>query len=277
MPLPSAAVRPRVLAAAVSPLTADLVEGPPRPATVLGVHRFGAYLGVHDRVLPVLARDAVALPSALRVAIGSHELAWGCAAGDVVRVGGGEVSLPGLRVRGVRGWRPSRVRPLGRLDASDRSRLLAEVGAVLGHGPGRLVVPVRAAVEAAVGVGADHAVAALVGRGDGLTPAGDDALAGALLLLHALTDPRAERLSGAVRTRLRSTTAVSAALLDAAADGYASPEVVRLVDAVAAGDLVRVRSALPPVLAHGHSSGRDLVAGVAAALAAHVPSGRVAA
>jgi hypothetical protein len=169
------------------------------------------------------------------------------------------------------------VRPLGRLDASDRSRLLAEVGAVLGHGPGWLVVPVRAAVEAAVGVGADHAVTALVGRGDGLTPAGDDALAGALLLLHALTDPRAERLSGAVRTRLRSTTAVSAALLDAAADGYASPEVVRLVDAVAAGDLVRVRSALPPVLAHGHSSGRDLVAGVAAALAAHVPSGRVAA
>ncbi len=109
-------------------------------------------------------------------------------------------------------------------------------------------------------------MARLVGRGAGLTPSGDDALAGALLVAHALgTGPD---LAEAVRARLATTTAVSAALLDAAADGYAARQVVTLVDAAVAGDPDAVRRALPAVLAIGHTSGADTVTGIRAALEA---------
>ena len=68
-----------------------------------------------------------------------------------------------------------------------------------------------------------------------------------------------------MRARLGATTAVSAALLDAAADGYAARDVVTLVDAALAGDEATVAAALPAVLAIGHTSGRDLVTGIRAA------------
>ena len=121
------------------------------------------------------------------------------------------------------------------------------------------------------------AVAGLVGRGPGLTPTGDDALAGALLVAFALGTGTA--LADAVRARLGATTAVSAALLDAAADGYAARDVVTLVDAAVGNDPRAVARALPAVLALGHTSGADLVAGVRAAVAAHIatPVGRSAA
>ena len=78
-------------------------------------------------------------------------------------------------------------------------------------------------------------------------------------------------MADAVRARLGATTAVSAALLDAAADGYAARPVVTLVDAAVAGDADAVSRALPGVLAIGHTSGRDTVAGIRAALDALAP------
>ncbi len=132
---------------------------------------------------------------------------------------------------------------------------------------------------------ADHdpgpAVDALVGRGPGLTPSGDDALAGALLLRRGLGGaPRTsaeDALRHAVGVRTPATTAVSAALLEGAVGGWAAPEVVALVDAVVQGDAAAVHAALPPVLAIGHHSGLDLVTGVAAALDVLAPAGRIAA
>ncbi len=109
-------------------------------------------------------------------------------------------------------------------------------------------------------------VRGLLGRGEGLTPSGDDALAGALLVAHALGV--GDALAVVVRRRLGATTAVSAALLSAAAVGFAARSVVTLVDAAVAGDELGVRAALPAVLSIGHSSGADVVVGVGAALEA---------
>ena len=114
-----------------------------------------------------------------------------------------------------------------------------------------------------------EAVAGLVGRGAGLTPSGDDALAGALLVAHALG--AGHDLADAVRARLHATTAVSAALLDAAAEGYAARAVVTLVDAAVADRPDAVRRALPAVLAIGHTSGADTVTGIRAALESLIP------
>ncbi len=70
----------------------------------------------------------------------------------------------------------------------------------------------------------------------------------------------------AVRERLGTTTAVSAALLAAATDGFAPRPVVALVDAVVLGHVDATARALPEVVAIGHTSGRDLVTGVLVAL-----------
>lgn len=272
---------PRTLPAAASPLTAGVVHGPRTAARVLGSHRFGVYLEIGPgRVLPVLTRDAVALPTALRLAASSEDVGWDVAAGDVVEVGDGAVHLPGLEVRAVRSWRPSCVR-VAAAHAPAPGTVSTTVDAVrrllvaaAGPASAWLLAPVRTAVASADPV---DPVRDLVGRGGGLTPAGDDALAGALLLLVATRSPSVARVAAAVRQRRSATTAVSATLLEAATTGHAAPQVVALVDAVAAGGPVEVAHALPDVVAIGHTSGRDLVAGLAATLDVLAPSGRIAA
>jgi Protein of unknown function (DUF2877) len=252
------------LPAAVSTLVAALVLGEPAGATVVGAHRYALYLSVGGRVLPVVTSDALALPTAVRLAVPSGAVPWGVAAGDQVLVGGGLVALPALDVAAARTWRPARVRPVAapRVGCSDGRRGSHLSTQLEGSGAGDehewLARGIRAALDSPAGVGA------LVGRGPGLTPSGDDALAGALLVAHALGTGTA--LADAVRARLAATTAVSAALLDAAADGYAARPVVMLVDAAVADDAEAVRRALPAVLAIGHTSGADTVTGIRAAL-----------
>ena len=292
--MPSVSPPRPVQPAAVSVLSAAVVGGEPVAATVLGVHGPALYLGVAGRVLPVVTSAAVPLPTALRLAVPAGGVPWGVVAGDVVPVGDGRVALPGVDLVVSRTWRPARVRratasalpttALRRRSArghdGDRSRPPAEPRGA--EGTRDWLVDGIHAVLAAVGRpggrarrdrgtrhgddGLSDAVSALLGRGQGLTPSGDDALAGALLVAHATG--AAAPLAAAVRARLGATTAVSAALLDAAADGFAARAVVTLVDAALAGDDVAVAAALPTVLAMGHSSGGDLVTGVAAALEA---------
>jgi hypothetical protein len=116
-----------------------------------------------------------------------------------------------------------------------------------------------------------------VGAGSGLTPSGDDALCGVLLALRAVgggaADAAAASVADAVRGAARGTTSLSASLLGAAAQGYAVPEVVRLVSAAVGGDPSETSRALPAVLAIGHTSGADLVAGLAGAVDALAADG----
>lgn len=104
---------------------------------------------------------------------------------------------------------------------------------------------------------------ALVGAGEGLTPAGDDLLAGALVAAHATGDPRRGRWVSATRTalRVRRTTAVSRGLLHHALDGWCVPELAAVLTALCdrPEDLPDARARL---LAVGHSSGAALFDGV---------------
>jgi hypothetical protein len=102
-----------------------------------------------------------------------------------------------------------------------------------------------------------------LGRGEGLTPEGDDELAGMLVALRRLgRRAEAHELATAVRARLdahpNATTAVSAALLEAACDGHAVPPL-----------LAWLREGCPPdsasrraLLTVGHTSGAALARGV---------------
>jgi hypothetical protein len=248
---------------------------------VLAAFTTALYLGLgrHDAVLPVLASDALLLPTGLRLAAPGTQVRWGVAVGDTVEVGGGRVRLPGLDVRAVRQWRPARV------PSTPGTPLRVPAPAVLDAVGDHTLI--RQATEvtslALAGTPLGPAVRALVGAGSGLTPSGDDTLCGVLLTLRRHGRPEAlARLAAAVTARDVATTSLSASLLRAAAQGYAVPQVVRLVTATATAteatatdptapsgpDHDALAAALPDVLAVGHTSGADLVAGVAGALAA---------
>jgi hypothetical protein len=108
--------------------------------------------------------------------------------------------------------------------------------------------------------------AALVGRGPGLTPAGDDEVAGALVAARAVGDPHWGGWCSATRDALRSrrTTAVSWGLLHHALDGWATPELAAYVDEACTGQQGPAHARL---LAVGHSSGQALADGVAHVIA----------
>ena len=125
---------------------------------------------------------------------------------------------------------------------------------------------VRAALSGSGDV-VDARVHEMVGAGAGLTPSGDDALCAVLLVLRGVGADGAHALvRAAVSAAAHRTTSLSASLLHAAAEGYAVPAVADLVRAVLCDDPAAGGPALAAVLAIGHSSGRDLVAGIAGAL-----------
>lgn len=175
-------------------------------------------------VLPVLTPAALALPVAVRM---SDPEAPPVQVGDRMEVGDGRLTAPGWSVDIVRTFRPSRVR--------------------------RSTVPASPAAESMIGELLRHRL----GLGPGLTPEADDELAGHLLVAAATGAPVPE-----LEPQLHRTTALSASLLRAAAQGYAVPTVVRYVDAVLAGDSDTAARLAPSVAAIGHTSGPALLRGI---------------
>jgi hypothetical protein len=111
----------------------------------------------------------------------------------------------------------------------------------------------------------ERASRALLGLGGGLTPSGDDLVGGALfgrLLVAADARPwRAlgERLTAAA---LQASHVISAALLADLAAGTSFAPLHDLADALAAGDDGAAETAARALVALGHSSGWDMLAGV---------------
>ena len=240
-----------------------MICGPHRPADVLGVADRALYLRTDTDVLALVTADAVRLPCAavlpstadllpLRylvpddgVRVGHNRLTW--------RAHGAPVD-----VEVVREWAPARVcriRP--------RRDRIAELRTALADIDAGVPVPttrVRATD-----------VARLLGRGPGLTPSGDDLLAGYLLGCRAFAAFRGD--VGAVAAVVAAsaegaTTALSAALLRHALAGRCVPEVADVVHGLAAPN--PVTPALDRLLRVGHTSGAALAHGLS--LAAAVPA-----
>ena len=107
----------------------------------------------------------------------------------------------------------------------------------------------------------DEAAHGLVGMGPGLTPSGDDALAGILLALRAARgpaiEPRTLRLAEA-----GDTGVISRAFLRWAARGQALAPAHDLLVAAAAGDAERASNAARDMGAVGETSGADFLLGL---------------
>lgn len=105
-------------------------------------------------------------------------------------------------------------------------------------------------------------VARLVGRGDGLTPLGDDVLCG-WLAIHRAAGADTPEVDAAVRDHLDRTTLLSATLLDCAIAGEVLPEFAAYVSALGTPDEPAAATALAAV---GHTSGAGLLYGARLAL-----------
>ena len=175
-------------------------------------------------MLPVLTPAALALPTAVRMSDPDAPL---LSVGDRVDIGNGRLAAPGWSVDIVRTFRPSRVR--------------------------RSTVPASPEAESFI----DELLRDRLGLGAGLTPEADDELAGHLLVAAATGAPVPD-----LEPHLHRTTALSASLLRAAAQGYAVPTVVRYVYAVLAGDSDTAARLAPAVAAIGHTSGPALLRGI---------------
>jgi hypothetical protein len=112
-----------------------------------------------------------------------------------------------------------------------------------------------------------RAIAALCGLGPGLTPAGDDWLAGWLLALHLSEDPRSlADLEGMVLEAAVRTTTLSRAFLACAAAGEADEEWHGLLFGLAHGASEQTESAVSHIASHGATSGAAMLAGFLAGI-----------
>ncbi len=239
------------LAVAAPPRVRDRLRATP-DGPVAVVHRgaHALYLDVGGWCVGVIASSAVRVPCALRPAIDS--LSGILPAGS--RSAYLEVGTLHL------GGRPLSI---GRLEATYVPRI--DTGAVFGTEAYSVTVQATPPATVAEFVAAhlphgrvDPVTAAhLIGRGEGLTPLGDDVLAG-WLALHRAAGVPTDDVDGVVRAFASRTTLLSATLLDCAVHGEVIPEFADWLRALGTVDAPARARTLQAV---GGSSGAGLLHG----------------
>ncbi|MFI6292260.1 DUF2877 domain-containing protein [Nonomuraea sp. NPDC050790] len=256
---------------AASAAVRPVLESPRRRARVLAAFPAGVYLEVRTdlepSVLAIITGEATRLPNSVLLAADLPRVT----VGDDASVGEGTIELGRLRLRVRRWWDPAP--PLAPVDPVRLPAALDPAGA-----PGLAGHPAMELLAESCGrgwlLGAVTAAEQLVGLGPGLTPSGDDVLAGLLVTLRHLgaaagaeravwlADWLAATVTYDARTR---TTPISATLLHCAARGESCPEVSGVLRALTG------HAALEPALSRlcrlGHTSGADLAQGVGIGLA----------
>jgi hypothetical protein len=284
-----ASVRTQVPAAASTAVSA-LLARPVRPAEVVGSYPAALYLGMPDGVLALETPAAVRLPNSLTLHPDDHATVVRHAAETPVRllVGGGGVRVGDLWIAVGRWWNPVPALRVG-LDVValrgrlDRLRSMVPPWPDASHPAADRLAAGTEILSAMLGSGsesADRVARALVGLGPGLTPAGDDVLAGAMAGLvifgwavgNDAAKVTAAELAVAVARRAASTTALAADLARYAASGAVAEPVAALCHALAGQG--PVRPAVENLLSVGHTSGRDLVEGLLVGGQAAVRTGR---
>ena len=237
----------------------------PGTGMVLGTSGYAVWLLVHDSVIVVSTADATRLPNGIEIAADSSADPFASVHhGETVEIGFDRVMLADLAITVARWWDPRPV--LSPTTTSQLEDVMTDLPAEIA---GIEAAPLREALENASTTGILTAARGLLGRGAGLTPEGDDYLAGALAALRTIGpvigSRHAESMLDAVGVPLARlaearTTTFSAALIQHALRGQVAAPAGDLLRALAGrGDTRKSHQALIKV---GHSSGPALAAGI---------------
>lgn len=239
----------------------SLVAGPDRPVRVVHRGSDAVYLDADGVCLGVLSARATAVPCGVRTSL-AH-LPEGLLDESVAWVGDGRVALGGTDVVVARTVGAA-VPPLdlARVPTAEQ-RLASAAGDRVQHVRDELPEDALAGLVA----GRADVVPALLGRGSGLTPVGDDVLAGWLATTVASSTAAGSDVAEEVgRLAASSTTLLSSTLLDCARRGDVIPQYrTVLLDLGAPGDS-DVDGSVDALLRVGHTSGAGMVLGTLLAL-----------
>jgi hypothetical protein len=244
-----------------------VTAGAPQTAQWLGAVDAALYFattGARPTVFAVLSQDAVRLPCGLALATTKAELPLTRIAPvrDVrdrenAVVGNDRIAWAGpdgpVTVVAVRQWAPLRVRPGVPAEGALAELRVLLAPCELGLEQHRLDRLARTADVAGVG--------GLLGRGPGLTPSGDDVLAGYLLAAGAFGLEIEQVRQAAAERAPQATSALSAQLLRHAARGEAVRELIDLAAALTHPDAT-LSVVTARLLQVGHTSGAALAWGV---------------
>ena len=237
----------------------------PGTGLVLGSSSHAVWLLVGESVIVLTTADATRLPNGIEIGRDSSSDPFDPVDhGATAQVGMNRIVLAGVTVEVARWWdaRPALVA----ITAEDLARATASLPSEV---PGIDGSPLRRALGEFSTVGLLEAAARLLGRGGGLTPEGDDYLAGAIAAVATLgpavgSGDAAAMLAGVTapltELAVERTTTFSAALIHHALRGEVAAPAGDLLRALAGrGDIARSHEALSRV---GHSSGPALAAGI---------------
>lgn len=219
----------------------------------------------------ILADDGVDLPFGLRLAAKDFKL-LGLQRGDRVNVRAGFIGLGSrqrvvvIDCRAAPRWLPAYQ---GRLDPRVSDRLAAVEAAARKRawgGSADMADAVREALDHPNSLGS--VLTCVIGRGPGLTPAGDDVLVGILAVLSrrsGLAAAAADRLAGLIPPLLPTTTYISGQLLLQAMRGLFARAVDELLSALTSNSPPqRLNGAIRRIIDTGATSGADTCMGVIA-------------
>jgi Protein of unknown function (DUF2877) len=241
-----------------------LISDPIQPADVLGRFATALYLRLAEReVIALLSSDAVRLPIGLILPTSSREIPLSYLSGPVL-VGSGAVRVGGWSCRVSRlisPRAPTALTPdrhacehlqhqLAHYQSADPDLRLPDSLLDYAHSPDAAAELVRQ----------------LLGAGPGLTPAGDDVLAGLLVGLWSFGQPAESLRLAVLAGRPAGTTDLSAALLRCAVRGESITQVNQLLRTLSGNAWQsRLDDALDDLIRVGHTSGTALATGVLAA------------
>jgi hypothetical protein len=237
-----------------------------------------------EELWTLLAPDGDPGPTVLRLARSVPcDLRRLFAAGErlACRAGIARTQRVAFRIRGVPVWRPGPLEAclaFASIDTHLRRALqtLAPCGGIADAAPCNAL---EAACRTLDGGRALPALRRLIGRGEGLTPAGDDFLVGLVAGLERLTAGDAERarflgaLAKGIEADTVRTTPIAAHALRQAVRGHHGAAVLALREALLCdADFERVAQALAALLCIGASSGAAMASGLLAGLRAWGPA-----
>lgn len=262
--MPSLATVPGAAPAWVS----DRVRGPGHDGRVVHAGADALYFTSFADTVGIISRRAVASPCTVETRLESLVglLPAGVTVparliGSPVRIGAGRIDLGGTPVRIAR-FVDLRLPTIPAADVAVMHDRLADA-----LGDASLTEEIAPELLSRLGDADATVLTEVLGRGSGLTPFGDDVVAGLVAVLRAANDPCADRFAVVIdATAAVRTTGLSATLLRRTAAGDVLPRFAAVIDALRHRP-DHVPAAVDTLRRTGHTSGTGMVLGLRLALA----------